>query len=364
MYTFAFIIHPLDFEDIYKKYKIARHVSPKLVASLLKRKRPFKISDVTGIESITGSKIRGIFVGVPLLPEQFASLNEDFLVKRVIKGCQVAEELGADIVGLGAFTAMVGDGGRRIAEAVDIAVTTGNTYTVATAIEGTRRAAKLMDIDIRTSTLAVVGASGSIGRTCAEAMAKEVGTIVLVGRDKSRIESVAGMVAERTGVRPLVEDDIDAGIRGADIVITVTGATKSVIPPRSIKPGAVVCDVARPRDVSKEVVRVRKDVLVIEGGIVKVPGNVDFGVNFGCPPGQAMACMSETMILALEGRLEDYTIGKDISLEMVNEMDQLAAKHGFELAGFRSFERSLDLAEIEKIRDNALSQAGSKARSS
>lgn len=70
-----------------------------------------------------------------------------------------------------------------------------------------------------------------------------------------------------------------------------------MIEPEHIKPGAVVCDVARPRDVSWRVHQQRDDVLVIEGGMVEVPCLVDFGFDFGFPPGKAFACMAETMAL-------------------------------------------------------------------
>lgn len=358
MGTFAFLIHPLDFDDIYKKYKIARHVSPRLVASLLKRRRSFKISDITGIKSATGQEIEGIFIGVPLLPEQFDSLDEDFLVRRVIKACNMAKKLGADIVGLGAHTAMVGDGGRLIAEAVDIPVTTGNTYTVATAIQGTELAARLMEVDMAQSRLAVVGATGSIGRTCVEAMAGKVASTVLVGRDRARLEGVAKDITGRIGVSLDIEDDMRAGLSDADIVITVTGSTKSIIYPESLKAGAIVCDVARPRDVSHEVAKSRDDVLVIEGGLVAVPGSVDFGVNFGCPPGLAMACMAETMLLALERNFDSCTIGKNITIDNVNEMDSLAQKHGFTLAGLRSFEKALLPEDLTRLKDIRASRIG------
>ena len=47
----------------------------------------------------------------------------------------------------------------------------------------------------------------------------------------------------------------------------------------------------------------------------------------------------ETMILALEGRFENYTLGRNLTLEQVEEIGRLAKKHGFKLAGLRSFER-------------------------
>jgi predicted amino acid dehydrogenase len=122
-----------------------------------------------------------------------------------------------------------------------------------------------------------------------------------------------------------------------------------------LKPGAVVCDVSLPHDVSREVQKLRPDVLVIEGGVVRVPGdNVNFNYDFGYPPNVALACMAETMILALEGRFDRFSLGRGIKLEKVEEISRLARKHGFKLAGFRSFEQFLSNEEIDRIRENAL----------
>ena len=136
-------------------------------------------------------------------------------------------------------------------------------------------------------------------------------------------------------------------------MITVTSSADTIIEPEYLKPGAVVCDVARPRDVSKKVAEERDDVLVIEGGLVEVPGDVNFNFNFGYPPKLALACMSETMILALEGRFENYTLGRNLTLEQVEEIGRLAKKHGFKLAGLRSFERPVSQETIFDIRRRA-----------
>ena len=90
--------------------------------------------------------------------------------------------------------------------------------------------------------------------------------------------------------------------------------------------------------------------LVIEGGVVAVPGDVDFGMSFGFPPKTAFACMSETMMLALDGKIENFTLGKDVSVEQVEETIRLADKHGFELAGFRAFEREVSQDAIDRAR--------------
>ncbi|MBE0446543.1 MAG: polysaccharide biosynthesis protein [Actinobacteria bacterium] len=352
METFGFLIHPMDMDDIAKKYKIAKKISPKVIASVIKRRRPFVMSEITGIRSITGKEAIGWFIAVPLLPNQFFDLEESYVVEKIAKACEVGRKEGAKIVGLGAFTAIPGDGGREVAKLTKVPVTTGNTYTIATAIEGIKEAARKMGIDLASSTLAIVGATGSIGSACADVLADQVNELILIGRDTTRLSGLEEGLSKRTK-RTTISTSLSA-IRTADLIITVTGAVDSVIKPGDIKPGAVVCDVARPRDVSELVIRYRDDVLVIDGGIVQVPGPVDFHLDFGLPKRMALACMAETIMLALEGRYENYTIGKDISIGKVNEMMGFAKKHGFKLAGLRSFEKKLTDAYINKVRENAL----------
>jgi hypothetical protein len=83
----------------------------------------------------------------------------------------------------------------------------------------------------------------------------------------------------------------------------------------------------------------RPDVLVIESGEVLIPGDIDFGFDIGLPPKTSYACLAETALLAMEGRFEDYTLGRNISMERVKEIYRLFKKHDFQLAGLRSFEK-------------------------
>lgn len=351
METFGFLIHPMDIDDVARKYKIAKKINPKVVERVVKRRRPLVVSQITGIRSITGKEATGWFIAVPFLPHQFFDLDQDYVIEKIAKACEIGRKEGARIVGLGAFTAIPGDGGRLVDEQTKVPITTGNTYTVVLAIEGALKAATLMGIDIKSSVLAVVGATGSIGSACAEVMADQVGEVILLGRDQNRLSELGDRIKSKN--EQVKTSTSLSSISSADIIITVTGATDAIIDPDLIKPGAVVCDVARPRDVSELVVKRRKDVLVIDGGLAKVPGSLNFNFDYGLPQGMALGCMSETMILALEGRYESYTIGKNISLDKVTEMINLATKHGFELAGLRSFENELRDSYINRVRENA-----------
>jgi predicted amino acid dehydrogenase len=263
----------------------------------------------------------------------------------------MAEKLGARLLGLGAYTSVVGDAGETIARRLDIPVTNGDAYTVFMAVEAVREAACRMGIAMNSATTAVVGATGVIGSVCAQILAREVPELILIGRNADRLAEVR---EQCEGHAAQVRTSLDlAAIYRADLILTVTSAIAAIIEPEHLKPGAVVCDVARPRDVSLRVAQGRDDVLVIEGGMVEVPGPVDFGFDFGFPPGKSYACMAETMALALEGRYEDYSVGKQINLAQVSEIGAIAARHGFKLSGFRSFERAVPDAQIEHVRQRA-----------
>lgn len=351
MEKFAFIMHPISAKkDISRKYPIASYLPESFLENILKLSGPIPVSHITGIKSIDGTEAEGWFIGCPLSPRQFMTLPVDFCYKKIAECTKEAENKGAKIVGLGAFTSVVGDGGISVAKMSNIAVTSGNSFTVSTAIDGSIKAAELMGIDLTCSKVAIVGASGSIGRTCALIYNGKCKEIILIGRNIDKLDALLPLI-DKSEVK--VTNDVKAGISDADIVVTVSSAVDSIIMPDYIKSGAVVCDVARPRDVSVKVAKERNDVLIIEGGVVKVPGeDMNFNFNFGFPKKTAYACMSETIMLALDKRYENFTLGKEISIDKVNKIKDISVKHGFELAGFRSFERALTNEDIESIRKN------------
>ncbi len=349
---FSFILHPLSDEDIFRKLKFMRNWPSPLVERTIRLLPPIWASQITGISSPYNS-VEGCFMGVLLTTRQMLQLPPEIVLRKVIAAGKKAARAGAKIVGLGAMTAVVGDAGMTIDRHLDIAVTTGNSYTVATALEGTEKAAALMDIDLSRAEVVVLGATGSIGSACAQILAKKVSYLTLVARNTARLEKLAEKIIAETGLAVKVTPDIKGTVRRADIIVAVSSSAESLIEPEDLRPGAIVCDVARPRDVSAKVLEKRDDVLIIEGGVVQVPGDVNFNFNFGFPPGMAYACMAETMILALEKRYESFSLGREMTVEQIEEIRSLAAKHGFKLAGFRSFERALSRDDIMKIKERA-----------
>ncbi len=361
MDNFAFIIHPVNAKrDVQRKFPLLGKVLPEPAIHFLSQYfPPVYISHITGITSAeNGKEIEGWFIACPFTPKQMVSLPPETVYKKVIATGKLAQKLGAKILGLGGFTSVVGDAGLTVARHLDIPVTTGDSYTVATAVEATLKAARQMNTHPATATAAIVGATGSIGRVCAQLLARHVAKIILIGRRIDTLKEIESLVRAQGAVEVQLSTDMHQ-LRYADMVVTVTNAIDTVIEPQHLKSGAVVCDVARPRDVSRRVVEERNDVLVVEGGMVSVPGPVNFNFDFGFPPGMSYACMAETITLALDGCYKSYTLGKDISLEQVETMGRMAARHGFKVSGFRSFESPVTDEQINLIRQNIVHKQAS-----
>ena len=355
MDSFAFIIHPIDPKrDVSRKFPLlGKILNERQIDFFSTFFPPVYISEIEGITSqSTGKTIKGWFIACPYTPRRMLQLPERTVYRKIIQTGRMAEKLGANILGLGAFTSVVGDAGVTIANALEIPVTTGDSFTVAMAVQAIREAAQVMGIKMEDATVAIVGATGAIGRVCAELLAGEAARTLLLARDEKKLEALRDRLQLKARGEVIISTKMDI-LKEAQLILTVTSSIQDVIRPEFLQAGSVVCDVARPRDVSAMVAAVRNDILVIDGGMVDVPGDVDFHFNFGFPEGKAYACMAETIALALEGRFEDYTVGRGITVERVKEITAIAEKHGFRMSGFRSFEREVTIEQIAAVKKNA-----------
>jgi predicted amino acid dehydrogenase len=356
MDTFAFIIHPIDPKrDVSRKFPfLGRILNERQINFFSTYFPPIYISEVEGIQSnSTGKQIKGWLVACPLTTHRMMEIPVKTAYRKIIQTGQLAERLGAKILGLGAFTSVVGDSGVTIANALKIPVTTGDSLTVAMAIEAVDKAARKLEISLAGASAAIVGATGKIGQVCSEILAHRVGKIILISRRQNALAELKERI-ESSNPTASIKISTDLGdLRSAQVILTVTSAVNAIIKPEELRPGSVICDVSRPRDVSQQVAAVRKDVLVIDGGMVSIPGPVNFNFDFGFPPTMGYACMAETMALALEGRFENYTLGKQINRTQVEEIARIAAKHGFKLGGFRSFEKPVTEEKIARVLDHA-----------
>ncbi|RKD32764.1 aminotransferase class III-fold pyridoxal phosphate-dependent enzyme [Thermohalobacter berrensis] len=400
---FAFLIHPLDLKNYTDYDKSLLSFNNNELAELTSKwgdiVEPFVVSS-TRIVSKSGKTAYGEFIVVPRTAEEFVKIPKSQVVYELKKAVNLAKKRGAKIVGLGAYTSVASGGGLLLKDE-GIPLTTGNSYTIVAAVEAVTTALERLGTQSDESTAAIVGATGSIGSGVSILLSEKVSKLVLIGNPKNKKSSIkrlkkltakifkhiSKMKEEGKQFRPgslgykisnlrnlplsnepikkfekfaedinnkenfiILTTDIDNMLPLGDIVVSATSNVGKLIKPNHLKSGAVVCDMSRPRNVDEDVARNRPDVLVIDGGIIEVPGLPDLGVDLGFDKGLAYACMSETMILALEGHYKHTSVGSSgINMENILLTRRLAEKHGFKLADFRSFDKPIKEEKWEKI---------------
>lgn len=349
--TFAFIVHPIDpKKDVARKFpRLARWLPTWAIHWLSAYFPPVYLSRIQGVQSqATGEEALGFFVACPLTARRMRTLPVERVYRKIIQTGRLAQRLGAQLLGLGAFTSAIGDAGITVAQHLDIPVTTGDSYTVAATVELARQVAQVFGVALEDVPVAVVGATGSIGRGAALALAAQVRHLTLLARRAKALQTVAEEVRH---INPQVHIRLEThlhALSAVPLVITATSAPYAFLTPEHLHPGTVVIDVALPRDATRELAR-NPDYLVLDGGLIHVPGPVEYGFSFGLPYPLAYACMAETMILALENRQECYTLGKRIQPEQVEQMQRWAQRHGFRLARWYSFGRPVDEARRQAM---------------
>jgi len=340
---FAFVLHPLtvDYLANHPRYAWTRHLPSRLVETTAAYMPARYVGTVTGGRSpATGRPVDGYIYALGTTPRQMLIRPPEFTYSRIGRAVQDAAERGAKIVGLGAFTKVVGDAGVTIAKRASIPVTTGNSLTIAATLETAKLTARRMGwADLARGKAMVVGATGAIGSVCSRLLAAAVKDVVLVSIEPPRLEALRRTILEETPDATVATDVSTVPWVGqCDLIVTATSAFgQRVLDVSQCKPGAVILDVALPPDISAEEAALRPDVLVVESGEVLIPGPVNFSFNIGLPQGVAYACLAEAALLAMEERFECFTLGRDVHPDRVKEIYRLFRKHDFRIAPLRTF---------------------------
>jgi len=378
---FAFVIHPLS-QEYFKNVKpieLLSQVSPPVfmdaVEKVMAYAPPFVYSKVTGIRSPTGVEAEGWLISVGGTPGEIMGRSPEFTYRRLLDAAQIARKLGAQIMGLGAFTKVVGDAGLTVARRAPLPITTGNSYSASGALWAAHDAVLKLGLvpkpkrgeKVKMKAM-VVGATGAIGSVCARLLAMVADEVYMVSPETAKLLALKeSILAETPDAKLFLSARADKDVAGMDMIVTATsGAGKKILDIMRVKPGCVITDVARPLDLPPDEVAKRPDVLVIESGEILLPGKVSMK-NIGLPRNVAYACLAETIVLALEGRFENFTVGRSIEWEKVREIYRLGRKHGMKLAAISGVNGPFTDADIRRVRRLALgarAAAGAKPRAS
>ncbi len=218
---FAFLLHPLDLQSYADFDPSLAALPPDELEAAVRCVHGLASPAVVGdarISSASGHAAYGEFILVGHTADELLAMSHEQAVAVIREAVDLARDRGARIVGLGAFTSIVTQGGRAVSDA-GVPVTSGNSYTVVAAHDalmlalaerrtsghalGTGRmrawphqpAAGAMPAatpaspgPARGAAVAVIGAGGAIGRALAILMAQEAASLVLVGNPQRSAE--------------------------------------------------------------------------------------------------------------------------------------------------------------------------------
>jgi predicted amino acid dehydrogenase len=365
---FAFVLHPLtvDYIGNHPRLRWTRHLPRSLVEATAAYMPARQVGRVTGGRSpATGRPIEGLIYALGTTPRQMLTRAPEFTYSRLDQAVRDAAQHGAKIMGLGAFTKVVGDAGVTVAKRAPIPVTTGNSLTIAATLETAKLTAKRMGWpNLARGKAMIVGATGSIGSVCSRLLAAAVHDVVLVSIEPERLEALKRKIlAETPKASVELDTTTNRWVGECDLIVTATSAFGlRVLDISQCKPGAVILDVALPPDISAEEAAVRPDVLVVESGEVMIPGPVRISFDIGLPPGVAYACLAEAALLTMEGRFECFTLGREVPPDKVKEIYRLFRRHHFQIAPLRTFGELLTDALVEEKNARAEELRRSPAR--
>jgi predicted amino acid dehydrogenase len=352
---FCFVIHPLNFKHIARLPAVralSSFVPHRLLEDAAAQLPPMLVGAVKNVVSPTGAKAEGLLYAVPMTSHAIMRFPPELLYRKLQRVAEDAQRQGCRLMGLGAYTSVVGDAGLTVSQRVSIGVTTGNSYTVAATMRTLEQAAQRSGIRLEQATGMVVGATGSIGSICARLLARQVRELLIVGPRPERLLALARQLEQEC---PQLSGNLHMARQAtellprADLIITTTSAVDPVVDVATLKPGCVVCDVARPPDIKPEAAAARDDILVIESGEIRLLPGAEVTMDIGLPRGVIYACLAETLLLALEQRFGHYTLGREIDPQRVEEIGAIGDRHGFVLADVRSFGKPISDARFARL---------------
>jgi len=352
---FAFIVNRMPGLYYHKSSRFPFNVYPAFAGNFCNEQLDSLLSYPVGeVTSATQKSCIGKVFLVPLTQEEMI-LDQMQAVELIKKACDDAEEWGAEMIGLGGVSAVVGSRGKEIDLHASAAVTTGFSYTIHTSIQALEKAASALAIKLEEQEVVICSFPGSNASAIAEIMAQKGCNLILVGRIRARpVQIFAQKLRDAYGVKVELKDSIEEGVRAGRIILSST-TTGDIIDQAWLLPGSVVIDVGLPKDVLGKK-PARSDVLILDGGYVSLPGKIPFifrVISFftGIGTDNVLACLAETILMALENKKESLSIGRNLDIDMIKEIGQIAEKHGFAVNNLRSFDRHVNKQTFARLRD-------------
>lgn len=328
---FAFIVHSRDRSDLPRRFPFLKCIPNSIFDFITKNLPPFIVSNITGLVKSNGDQVTGMLIGVPMTARQLLE-DRKLALKRIISAIKLAKSKGAKYIGLGAMTSSLTSGGNDIISNIDeIFVTTGRTYTIKNITDYIFRFEKDFNFDRNSVCVGIVGAAGGIGYGVSLMLAKNnYKNFVLVDLERK-------LTALKEKIRDLENNANDlkieithlvSSVAKCNIIVAATSAPEVIIQSADVSSGTVIINDAQPSDISPEIIKNRKDVLVVEGGVLNAPGmNCHFNMGLSRKD-DIFSCLAETLILAHTNDNKHYSM-TSLDLSFLDKITKVGDKLKF-----------------------------------
>ena len=332
MKTFVFLSHPLNISQVKSFWPLTRILPVSFIKSYL-RHCDFKILPLKKIKSNQGREIQGYFIVCPLLPEEIEELielDEELLLDKIISAGYIAQRLGARIMGLGGYLGILADKKPMIYKHLKVPVSSGSTFTAWSIFEAVFKLVKQKVWDMKKLNLVVIGPVTGVSSLCTRKFSEYVAKIILTGESEQKLLKLKNMINEVNSLEIEIEQDVSKAVKEADIIINTDSQDSGLFNITDLRRETIVCDVSV-FQILAEKAKQRKDITLIAGGIIKLPKTESIGLNLYLPEDMIYASMAEVMLLALEERLVNHSLGENINLDKLEDIANMAVQHGFEI---------------------------------
>jgi predicted amino acid dehydrogenase len=227
-----------------------------------------------------------------------------------------------------------------VAESCSVSVTTGNSLTVYSSIIALDKISQRLAIDLSQHNIIVIGFPGSIALALTKILLKRGLNLTLVSHRKTayidRFLKEMGADASRVAITQNLTEALGKG----KIIFSAT-STGNIIDPDALPAGSIVFDIAQPRDVIYKR-NGRNDILVIDAGMISLPRSTQRKYRYsGLETNDIPSCLGETITLTFESRWENFSMGRELYIDKIEEIGRLGEKHGFVFDAFRSFQKPI-----------------------
>ncbi len=337
IYRYAFLIHPRDLKDVYKKLPFLKWTGDRFSKWFLTKMWPVTVSKITGLQDLNGETVPGYIISIPITAEQMLS-DRKLAENKILDAVNLAKNKNCKIIGLGGLTSSLTAGGEFLKNKTEgVYITTGHAYTGYNVTRNVFELVQKFNLDKKKMKVAIVGATGSIGSISAQILVKggfEQFLLIDVERKKDRFKDVLNCMEKLNNQVSVNVSYNVSDIKNCDIVVTATNTKEALIQKEFVKSGMIIVDDAQPSDVSEDVLKM-ENVFTVEAGVVNTP-NINSNFNLGLKNKEDnFCCMAEVLCLA-SLKYKDHFVIHRATIEDVDKIVEMSQHLNFRLGNFQN----------------------------